>query len=213
MFQSGRKRSMTESEHDRIEREVRAAWDARRYDVATSRFLEHYGPEILGYVCAQLRNEADAGDAFGDFTEDFWRGLPRFEWRCSVRGWGYMLARHAAARVARSPSRRRDRNLRISEQEAIAPIVARIRTQTATFLRTDTKDRIRKLRERLPEDEQTLLILRLDRGLSWRDLAVVLSDETLQSSSEIERVSARLRQRFHSTKEKLKAMARKEGLL
>lgn len=67
----------------------------------------------------------------------------------------------------------------------------------------------------MPEDDQTLLILRVDRGLSWRDLALVMSDGEVGSLSETElgSMERRVRQRFKRLKDRLRELAREDGLL
>jgi DNA-directed RNA polymerase specialized sigma24 family protein len=58
------------------------------------------------------------------------------------------------------------------------------------------------LRQELPEEMQTLLILRVDRELSFAEIGQVL---------EMEEEAAR--QKFKRAKDKLKEMAKKAGLL
>jgi DNA-directed RNA polymerase specialized sigma24 family protein len=88
---------MTEA-HDDAEPSIRAAWDAQDFQSAATRALEAYGQEILSFLIARLRAASDGEEAFSIFAEDFWKGLPGFGSRCSVRGWMYTLARNAANR-------------------------------------------------------------------------------------------------------------------
>jgi RNA polymerase sigma-70 factor (ECF subfamily) len=93
---------------------------------------------------------------------------------------------------------------------------ARVRTQTLTFLRTQTKKRIAELRDELPEDDRVLLILRVDRGLAWVELARVLLGERIDGGHDdatVKREAVRLRKRFQLVKERLTQLAEKEGLL
>jgi RNA polymerase sigma-70 factor (ECF subfamily) len=72
---------------------------------------------------------------------------------------------------------------------------------------------MRELRERLPMEDQQILILRVGRNLSWPEIAMVLAEDGLRSSSEeLTREAARLRKRFQLAKDRLRAMAREEGL-
>lgn len=197
-----------------LEDRVRKAWDRGDFDDAATRFLEASGPEILGFLVSRVGDKVDARDVFSDFCEDFWKGLPGFEWRCSMRGWAYTLARHAADRHLRSPGRRRARNLTLPPESRCSRLVHKLRTATLPHKKTEVKNRIQALRERLPEDDRMLLTLRVDRGLSWNELALVmapagesLSEEALQTES------ARLRKHFQRVKERLKNLAEQEGLL
>jgi RNA polymerase sigma-70 factor (ECF subfamily) len=81
-------------------------------------------------------------------------------------------------------------------------------------LRTETKSKLVELRQRLPDDDQLLLILRIDRHLSWEELARVFLEEREDASAEaLKRESARLRKRFQLVKERLRALAVEHGLV
>jgi RNA polymerase sigma-70 factor (ECF subfamily) len=196
------------------EQAIKEACSAQQFELGTTRALESYGSEVLSFLIARLRSESDGEEAFAMFAEDLWKGLPTFEFRCSARGFLYTLARNAANRYASAPTRRRDRNQGLTANASISAIVDRVRTATQAYRRTDIKDRIRELRERLPHEDQTILILHVDRDLPWREIALVMQDggEPLDDAA-IDRESARLRKRFERIKAELKALAEKEGLL
>ena len=71
------------------------------------------------------------------------------------------------------------------------------------------------LRASLDVEDQELLMLRVDRSLPWDALVVVLrgEDEAPLSADEQKRQTARLRKRFQLLKDKLRELARREGLL
>ena len=94
-------------------------------------------------------------------------------------------------------------------------LVEQLRSETATYLKTQTRTRIAELRETLPEADQTLLMLRVDRELSWIELAQVLhEDEQSQLQGEaLKREAARLRKRFQLVKTKLYELGKQEGLV
>lgn len=178
---------------------------------ATTRFMERFGGDILAFLVVQLRDPANASEVFSQFAEDFWRGLARFQWRTTLRSWGYTLACNAAARFQRSQRLREARRVR----PARTPECAQMRrSSTAAYLRTEVKNRMRALRLQLPADDQSLLLLRIDKGLSWNELALVFSgqSETMQEA-EMARVATRLRQRFATIKRRLRVLAQKEGLI
>lgn len=74
------------------------------------------------------------------------------------------------------------------------------------------KSALHDLRDELPEEERTLLVLRIDKRMEWRDIAVAMSDAEL-SDAEMTREAARLRKRLQLATERLRALARKRGLL
>lgn len=182
-----------------LEQRIAALLTAGDASGAATAALRGYGAEILGYLTSILRDEDLAGDAFATFSEDLWVGLPAFRRESAFRTWAYKLAWHAAMRLARDPKRKRHAPMASSLASNLA---AEIRTATAVHLRTETKTAVQRLREELTPEEQTLLILRIDRGLEWREVAQIVDEE-----------EATLRKRFERVKEKLRKAAEKQGLL
>ncbi|MGC3996609.1 MAG: sigma-70 family RNA polymerase sigma factor [Anaeromyxobacter sp.] len=178
-----------------------AAGDHR---AAAEAIVRDHGPQILGYLASILRNDADAADVFSQFTEDLWKGLPGFRGECPVRVWAYRLAWHAAVRHLRDPYRARGRRLETTELSRIAE---EVRSSVLMGKREARQRGIDRLRSRLAPEEQSLLVLRLDRGLSWREVATVLEEDGAAVDE------AALRKRFERLKDKLSRMAREEGLL
>jgi hypothetical protein len=91
-------------------------------------------------------------------------------------------------------------------------LAERIRTTTLPHLRTDVKDKMRALRERLDDEEQIILVLHVDKAMGFRDVAHVLHGDVLDEAM-LPREAARLRKRFQGVKEKLRAWAEAEGML
>lgn len=176
---------------------------------AATAAVEGYGPEILGFLVAILKDEPAASDVFSQFCEDLWNGLPNFRWQSTFRTWAYTLARHAAQRYLRAPHRRRNMPL---SQQALAEVEQKVRTSTLSYLRTEVKEGVARLRESLDREDQALLILRVDRGLAWNDIAEIMLDEA-PSREGIARKAAALRKRFERVKDHLKELAREQGLL
>jgi RNA polymerase sigma-70 factor (ECF subfamily) len=180
---------------------------------AATLLLEGYGREILGFLISRLCDRTAAEEVFSRFTEDLWRGLDGFRWRCTARVWAYTLARHAASHYIREARRRRARDLPISRAGPLSEIEERLRTETLASARTGASSQVARLRERLPADEQTLLILRINRKLAWTEIAqVMLHEGEVVEDSVLERESVRLRKRYQSAKEKLRKMALDAGL-
>lgn len=182
-----------------LEARILANLDAGDVDGAATLAVRGYGPEIFGYLAGVLRNDAHAADAFSIFSENVWHGLSTFERKASLRTWAYKVAFGAAMRIVRDPERRRAVPLTSTQASRVA---AEVRSETAAHLRTETKSAIRDLRAALTQEEQTLLILRVDRDLEWREVAIVLEAE-----------EATLRKRFERVKEKLKKLARERGIV
>ena len=171
--------------------------------------LELYQVEVYSFLCARLRSEADAHEVFSQLTEDVVRGIAKFAWRASFRTWLYTLARNAAVRFEAAQSQHAKRHDPISQVSD--PVVVE-RSRTRPYMRTDVKDRFAALRESLTPEEQSLLVLRIDRGLSWDEVARIMYDGDDDDEAELERHTTNLRQRFRQLKIRLEEWAKNQGL-
>jgi len=144
---------------------------------------------------------------------DMWNGIRDFRFECSFRTWAYSLARHAYARFGRRDPRRRE--LALSQIPSLAHLEARVRTSTRPYLRSDLKDRVTRLREQLAPEEQMLLVLRIDRDLSWVEVAQIMAEShgAGLAGAELDKVAAACRKRFERTTTKLRRLAEQQGLL
>jgi RNA polymerase sigma-70 factor (ECF subfamily) len=190
-----------------LETELGTLIRARELDRAATRAIESYGPELYGFLVGYLDSEADAGEVFSQVGEDLWRGLPSFAFGCTVRTWLYVLARHAAARFRRSPWNGRTGDSRLEA------LIEAARTRTQPWLRTDVKDRFRALRDALDPDDRSLLVLRIDRGLAWEEVARVMLGSTAPDADVLARETDRLRKRYQLLKDELRRRAREAGFV
>jgi RNA polymerase sigma-70 factor (ECF subfamily) len=191
---------------------VRRAWEAGDMAGAATVVIDQLGPQIAGYLSGILIDPDEADDAFCLFCERAWRSIPNFEWRCSVRTWAYVIARRASVDVLRAGYRHERRRATLSDS-AIQAIAEKVRTTTLPLLRSAGRSALARLRDELPPDDRTLLVLRVDEGLQWDDLARVFLDNKPAGDAELRRESARLRKRFQLVKARLRERAREAGLL
>lgn len=202
---------MDSAERARLEQEIAGLCRRQDFDGAASAAIEGYGPELYGFILTLLGDEQDSADVFSAVCERVWRGLPRFEGRASLRTWAYHVTRNEIAEYQRTEYRRRNRQ--VAPSGIVSKLEERVRTATATFLRSQTRTRISQLRATLPVDDQTLLILRVDRDMDWNEIAAVLAQAEAPDDETLKRESARLRKRFQTVKERLRELAESEGLL
>jgi RNA polymerase sigma-70 factor (ECF subfamily) len=189
---------------DALEDRIGRHLDAGDLSSAATEIVRGYGAEIVGYLVVLARDEERANDVFSQCCEDVWRGLPRFRREASTRTWLYKLAWYAWLRHQRDPYRRRGERL-VTEQ--MSRLAAEVRSTTAQYLRSENKDAIARLRDQLAADEQSLLILRVDRSLTWSEIASIMSTPE-------DKVDAQtLAKRFERLKAKLRCMAEQAGLL
>jgi RNA polymerase sigma-70 factor (ECF subfamily) len=190
------------------ESDIRAAWDRGDFAEATTTTLRRYGPEVLGFLVTTQRDHDAAEEAFSVFAERLWQKMSKFEWKCSIRTWAYLLARNAVADLHRREARHRRSRVAMSKAP-ISKIAARVRTETMTLLRTEKRSAIARLRDELSEEDRSLLVLRLNRELGWRDIAMVFGAD----DDAVDREAARLRKRFQLVKERLRALGKARGLV
>ncbi len=196
------------------ENEILLACREDDFKRAATLALNCYRNEILGFLAASLENNSTVDDVFSIFLEDFWRGLPGFEWQCSVRAWAYTLARHAAARYMVNPAQRPRHLLALSDISEIADVADALQNTTPKWLQTSMKNKLQELRKQLLPKDQAILILRVDRGLSWRELTMVMSDSNrFRSEHDLDLEVRKFRKRFERIKAKLKRLAEREGLM
>jgi RNA polymerase sigma-70 factor, ECF subfamily len=194
------------------ETSIREAWERRDFEQAATLLMRCYGSEVQGFLVSFMNDRAAAAEAFSLFAHDLWVAFPDFAWRCSARGWAYTLARNAARRHAKSEKRRRVRQVPMPEG-LLSEVAAQSRTHTDAYLKTEVKDRMKQLRQRLPAEDQQILILRVARQLPWTEIAMVMGDAGLAATdAELQREATRLRKRFQIAKDRLKELARIEGL-
>lgn len=198
---------------DDAEARIRAAWERRAFDRALTDALTAYGPEILGLLVAMHRDHDEASEAFSIFAERLWKAMDRFEFKCSMRTWAYMVARRVSLDMMRSAKARRRRQRPLSDVPEITALVAQVRTRTLSLYREENLSAFVELRRQLPEADQLLLVLRVDREMAWDDLARVFLERDEPSADDVKRESARLRKRFQLVKERLRALGEERGLL
>ena len=206
---------MHEASRGDLEERVRALCRAGDAAGATAAAVAGYGPELLGFLLGVHPRDADASDVFAETCEVVLRKLPDFRWESTLRTWMYAVARNVSRTRRRDHARRHRREAGVGDS-ALDRVAAAVRTETLAFLRTEKKDRLRELRDALPEEDRMLLILRIDRNLSWDEVARVLWEDDAKdalSPALAVKEAARLRQRFQQIKTRLREAARREGLL
>jgi RNA polymerase sigma-70 factor (ECF subfamily) len=167
---------------------------------AATAAIEALAPGVRGYLRTLLA-EDDAEDVLSAVEEDVWRGLPGFRWECSLRVWAHRIAWRAVARFVRNGYRRRRQPLPssvASRLPAPAPSASGMGGR---------RERLAALRDELPLEERSLLVLRVGRNLEWHEVSAVLAAEGRAVSV------VALRKRFERLKRRLASLARERGLL
>ena len=189
-------------------REALARDDLRR---AVELAVALYGAEVFGFVSGVMDDPTAARDAYVRFVERLWRSVGRFRWHCSLRTFCYGLARREITR--RRAEVARPSSVRSSSGPSRGP---RSQGSDLDSLRAWTTGRatlragIDILRSELAPEDREILVLRVDRRLSWRDVALTTLDDV--SEGDIQRESDRLALRFVAIKEQLARAAAAHGI-
>jgi RNA polymerase sigma-70 factor, ECF subfamily len=190
------------------EAEIRRSHASADYDAATTAILRGYGPEIYRFLYGKLRDPELASEAFSQFTEDLWRGISGFEWRSSARVWAYAVARRAASRTI---ARERPDRGHVPLSQALQLVEQQVRTDTLKRLENEARGRLEEICDELPAEDRTLLLLRVNRELGWKEIAhVLLYNGCEVSDHELDQEATRLRKRFQLLKERLHNLAQSE---
>jgi RNA polymerase sigma-70 factor (ECF subfamily) len=188
-----------------LEKRVRDLLAEHKPGEATTVVIRELGPEILGFLSGVL-GDADGDDVFSTFSVQLWRTLDSFKWACALRTWCYMLARQQISRFCGKERRHGKGRVPISELEEV---LAAVRKTYSTLAADHRRSTLARLRNELSTEDRTLLILRVDREMSFDDIALAFADnpETVREV-ELKRSSTRLRKRFQLLKDRLIARAR-----
>lgn len=170
---------------------------------AAGEAIRGLGPAILRYLRALLRDEDDAADAFSAWAEALWKNLPDFRREASLRTWAYRIAWSCARSLRDEAWRKRGRPLATGEASLLA---AEVRTKSALAYELK-RQALDELRATLSQEDQSLLVLRIDQELSWAEIAHVLATE----GAPVE--PAALMKRFERLKARLAKLAKERGLL
>jgi RNA polymerase sigma-70 factor (ECF subfamily) len=172
-------------------RELLLAGEGRR---AADRLLMRLSPELRPFLHRLLGDVSLADEAHSATCERLWRGLATFRWECSLRSWTYIIARREASRVRARHARELIHQTSLSKADQVA---ARPDPTSGTFS-TTRRDQMHSLRASLSPEDRDLLVLRVERGLAWKEIAAAFLEEHESEPDALVREAARLRQRFRS---------------
>jgi RNA polymerase sigma-70 factor (ECF subfamily) len=188
------------AERQQLERPIKQATFAGDRSGATTAVLLLYGGELYGFISGLARDTTIADDAYSELCEVVWTHLAEFRWEASLRSWLYATARRLVLRYRVDGYRREARARPLDLAPEVTELAAKLRSSTLEILRSEVKAAFRALRQELPEEDQELLALRVDRDLSWRDIARIIDPEDVQG---LDQRAAALRKRFERVRGRL----------
>ncbi len=173
---------------ERVEADVRALLAGGDDAGAAAAAIRFHGDEVFGFLLGALDSAGAAAEAYAGFGARVRREIGLFGWRCSLRTWVYSVSRRELAEHARRPPG-------TAARSSLAPVILAGPTATLPARSTGTAAVIAALRGRLPPEDRALLILRIDRELSFPELAVTSLGEAAPPGHllrEAERIRAQL---------------------
>ena len=195
--------------HRDCEKRVRAFRTERRDHEALELVVRTYGSEIGGWLSRILGSDSATSEAYSVFLEDLWGGLREFRGESSLRTWLYRVARNAAMRTLRTNSRYNKRI--VSDSEALD--VPACRSETAPWLRSAVSLELNRIIQSLDPEDHMILILRIDRRMSWEEISQVVLNESADARQGSAAHQAAIRQRFGRMRRRLRNLATRHGLL
>jgi len=171
---------------------------AGREREAADLLLTRLSPELRPFLHRLLGDVALADEALSATCERLWRGLGKFRWECSLRSWSYIIARREASRCRAHVAKAGAQQTTLSAADGVPA-----RSTTARTISTTRRDLLEGLRASLSDEDRDLLVLRVERGLAWKEVAVAFLEDDDPSADAIQREAARLRQRYRSIRAQL----------
>jgi hypothetical protein len=150
---------------------------------AASELLGALAADVYGFMTAAAADAHAARAAYGRFAASLPGELAAFHWRCGLRTFVYFLARRELARE-------REQAARPTIDAAALPTPAR----EAPAPPSSSSDLALALRRRLAAEDRELLVLHVDRGLDWHELALTsLGEDAVgaQLAGEADRLARR----------------------
>lgn len=173
-----------------FEAAVRSIVLAGQGQKAARLLVERLSPELRSFIDRLLGNAPLADEAHAATCERLWHGLATFRWEYSLRAWSYIVARRETSRCrARHDCEQRTT---ILKDEAVPHHV----DSTIHTASTAERDQLANMRASLSDEERDLIVLRVEHGLGWEEIALAFLEEDEANPETISREAARLRQRF-----------------
>jgi RNA polymerase sigma-70 factor, ECF subfamily len=191
---------------------IRALIAAGDVGAGVTGVLRLYGAEIYGFVVALLEDDAASHEVYARVVVQVTTRLSSCPERFGLRTWLYLLARRELAghrARASSPPERPE------ETSVLTPVLVPPLQESSPFRQTSFCGTISMFRKHLTPDEQEVLILRVDRRLSWTAIALTgLGEHANKSStSELAEERRRVRRKFVEVRQKLTRIAASHGIL
>lgn len=183
---SGSSAPMAIAIEDNVAQDVRQALAAGDEVRATVRLLDAYGAEVFGFLAGVLDDVGEARAVYAAIGERARERLVTFGWPCGLRTWLYAIAHRVIGEVRQSSASPGEPvSAELPERGTTRPPPPRSRSAALAHLRSS-----------LPLHDREMLVLHVDRRMTWDELALVFLGEDASAKDhalEILRLQARYR--------------------
>ncbi len=173
-----------------VEGDVVRALEAGDPSLAVTSALRSYGPELVSYLRSVLGDPDGAVETYAQVCENAWKGISLYRREGSFRGWLYGIAYRAAQDYRRDGFRRRVRRLETGE---ISALVAQARSSLRPDRQHERAAQMEDVLAQLGAEERSMVLLRVARGMSWKEVARVLGDDEAAVRKRFQRLRNRVR--------------------
>ncbi len=191
------------------EKEVRDAAGLALYGTVENGRSDGYGVRVFGHLRAIMKNDREAKEVFFKFSCVVLEDIAAFRGELSLKSWLYGVAYRVMVEHWKERNTRSEFQFTRNDDRAFHG-----RASIDRWDESPIKDALRQLCSQLPKDEQTILILRIERDMDWYELARVFLDiEEATNAELLQFVMNRRKLRFNRSKEKVHTLAAVKALL
>jgi DNA-directed RNA polymerase specialized sigma24 family protein len=178
----------------------RLALDGREREAADL-LLSHLSSEIRSFLHRMLSDVVLVDEAHRATGERLPQEIPHLLTECSPRSWSYIVARREASRC------RTRRAAGSGHEMAAKPLQTGVlpmgNTSTIDTVSTTCRDELEQLRASLSDEERDLLLLRVEYGFAWKEVACAFLEDDESDPDTILEEAARMRQRFRDIRSRV----------
>ncbi|MCK5943395.1 MAG: sigma-70 family RNA polymerase sigma factor [Planctomycetes bacterium] len=150
-------------------------------------FVDRFGDRLQSLLVRIVRDHAWADDLVQETIVRAMRDAHRFDDRFPLAVWLFRIARNLALDLLRREGRHRLRNARVAPRDAAAPAAI------TTVEHKEFQIALEGALQQLPEAFRTVFLLRDGEGLSYEEIAQVLTISPKTVSSRLHRARQQLR--------------------
>ncbi len=152
--------------------------------------VKRYQSPLLNFIYRFLGDRGAAEDLTQEVFFRVYQAAPRFEARAPVSSWIFKIAYNLSINEVK----RRSRMASLTQRVASAEMGVVDQTSAGSTVNYELKDEIMSALDRLPENQKAALLLRVNEGLNYREIAEIMQLSVQSVESLIFRARKHLKQ-------------------